>query len=70
MVPGIDAETVGVARRSMTPVGVCHSRSMTRGSVMPGGSRSAFRRKISMRGPMPVRLLAAANRGVSWSGRM
>ena len=58
MVPGTAAATVGVARRSMTPVGRCHSRSMTRGSLTPGGSRSAFLSRISMRGPMPERLLA------------
>ena len=70
MVPGTASATVGVARRSMTPVGVCQRRSMMRGSLTPGGSRSAFLSRISMRGPMPVRLLAAANRGVSWWGRM
>ena len=65
MVPGTAAATVGVARRSMTPVGVCQSRSITRGSLTPGGSRSAFFSRISMRGPMPARLLAEAKRGVS-----
>ena len=70
MVPGTASAMVGVARRSMTPVGVCQSRSITRGSATPGGSRRAFFSRISMRGPMPARLLAAAKRGVSCSGRM
>ena len=70
MVPGTAAATVGVARRSMTPVGVCQSRSMTRGSVTPGGSRSAFLSRSCMRGPMPARLVAEANRGMSGCGRM
>ena len=61
---------VGCARRSMTPVGVCQTRSMTRGSVTPGGSRKAFVNSVISRGPMPVRDCAEANRGVKTSGRM
>ena len=56
-----------LARRSMTPAAVCQSRSITRGSPTPGGSRSAFFNSTSMRGPMPARLFAAAKRGVSCS---
>ncbi len=70
MVPGTAPATVGWARRSMTPVGVCHSKSMTRGSVIPGGSRTAFFKSVIRRGPMPASDCADANNGVKISGRM
>ena len=65
MVPGSAEAMVGEARRSMTPVGKCHSRSMTRGSAMPGGIRTAFFSSVSSRGPTPVKPRAEPNRGAS-----
>jgi hypothetical protein len=43
---------------------------MIRGSLTPGGSRTAFFKSNCMRGPMPVRFVAAANSGMSGCGRM
>ena len=69
--PARPSATVGSARRSMTPVGMCQRRSMTRGSVTPGGSRSAFLSRSSQARPDAGEARRPRQTAViSWSGRM
>ena len=43
---------------------------MTRGEVIPAGSRSAFFSSVASRGPIPLSDRTEAKSGVSTSGRM
>ena len=70
MEPGTASAIAGSARRSTTPLGRCHSRSSTRGSVMPAGRLTHLRINRIRRGPMPVSDCSEAKRGVSSMGRM
>ncbi len=70
IVPGTASATEGSARRSTTPVGICQTRSRTRGSRTPGGSFKAFFMSTASRGPMPFSVSTGANRGVRSLGRM
>ena len=70
IVPGTAAASCGSARRSMTPVGMCQSRSTTRGSVMPGGKARHFFSSRTKRGPIPVRACADAKSGWREAGRI
>jgi hypothetical protein len=54
----------------MTPVGMCHKTSITRGSDTPGGRAKHFFNRRMSRGPMPVRVCADAKSGFKKAGRI
>ena len=68
--PGIASASVGWLRLSTTPVGMCHSMSMTRGSDTPGGRARHFFRSRIKRGPIPARVCAEAKSGFRRAGRI